>query len=87
MGVVPHATDAPSRELHQTSQGKSKKHATGSHRAGGGMGTAKGRQVVGRTRDKKGILAREAEEEAGAPRLIAKAWADTSSKGRRGLRD
>jgi len=36
MGVVPHATDAPSRELHQTSQGKSKKHATGSHRAGGG---------------------------------------------------
>lgn len=22
MGVVPHATDAPARELHQTSQGK-----------------------------------------------------------------
>lgn len=36
MGVVPHATDASAREMHQTSQGKSKMHATGSHRAEGG---------------------------------------------------
>lgn len=36
MGVVPHATDASAREMRQTSQGKSKRHATGSRRAGGG---------------------------------------------------
>lgn len=60
MGVVPHATDALARELHQTSQGKSKKHATGSHRAAAGGG----RSVVGKgTRDEQEILARETGKE------------------------
>ena len=48
MGVVPHATDAAAREMHQTSQGKSKKHATGSHQAGGG---GRRTSVVSRTTD------------------------------------
>ena len=62
MGVVPHATNAPTRELHQTSQGRSKKHATGSHRAG--EGTGQRTSMGSKMRYKEGRLAREAGEEA-----------------------
>lgn len=79
MGVVPHATDALARELHQTSQGKSKKHATGSHRGGG-------RSVVGKgTRDKKGIFAKGEQEDKSnnktrRRRLIGRAGAERAAR-------